>query len=88
MVGLAQSDHVAPILAEVPPIYRDDGAFNPAVDRLNTAIVQLATRRHLPVVDYNTALRNHPDSYSDGVHLKRRGYLRMEWALLHTTSIF
>ncbi len=88
MVDLANQDHAQPILAEIPPIYRDNGVQNPAVDRLNASIVELATRRHVPLADYNAALRNHPESFSDGIHLKRRGYLRMELALLRVVNIF
>lgn len=88
MIDLSLADNAQPVLAEVPPIYRENGVYNPAVDRLNGAIVQLAAQRHIPLADYNTALRNHQDAYSDGTHLKRRGYLRMELALLRVVNIF
>ena len=88
MVDLAQADRAEPILAEIPPIYRDHGALQSAVDRLNAAIVLLATQRRVKLVNYNGALRGHEDAYSDGTHLKRRGYLRMELALLRVTNIF
>ena len=88
MLTLAHSDGIAPVLAEIPPIYRDRGKYLPTVDRLNAAIVQLARKRHVPLVDFHAALLNHQSSYSDGTHLKRRGYLRMEIALLQTENIF
>ena len=88
MVDFARKDGVEPVLAELPPIYRFSGTLQPAVDRLNAGIVRLANQRGVRVVDYNAALRDHPDSYSDGTHLKRRGYLRMEVALLRVKNVF
>lgn len=88
MVDLARADQAEPVLAEIPPIYRDHGALQPAADRLNAGILQLAVSRQVKLVDYNRALRGHEDAYSDGTHLKRRGYLRMELALLRVTNIF
>ncbi len=88
MVDLARADHAEPVLAEIPPIYRDHGALQPAVDRLNAGIMQLASRQQVKLADYNRALRGHEDAYSDGTHLKRRGYLRMELALLRVINIF
>jgi len=88
MVTLAQQAQVEPILAKIPPVFRDDGKYTPAVDALNTRIETLATTRGLKLIDYNTTLRNHPRDYVDGVHFKRRAYLRMELALLHTANPF
>lgn len=88
MATLAQQAHTEPILAEIPVIFRDNGKFIPTVDALDARIAALAATRHLKLIDYNTALRNHPHDYADGVHFKRRGYLRMELALLHTTNPF
>jgi len=88
MATLTQQAHAEPILAEIPPIFRDNGQYAPAVDGLNARIATLAATRSLKFIDYNTALRDHPNDYADGVHFKRRGYLRMELALLHTTNPF
>lgn len=88
MLTLARRDGVEPVLSEIPPIYRDAGKFLPAVERLDAAIAGLAQTRHVPLVDYHAALLGHPDAFSDGTHLKRRGYLRMELALLRVKNIF
>ena len=84
MVDLASAAGVHPVLAEIPPIYKENGRYLEAVDALDAGILRLAAERHVAVIDYASALRGHPGAYSDGVHLKRRGYLRMEWALLRT----
>ena len=86
MVDLARSAGIEPVLAEIPPIYRENGRFLPAVERLNTAIVALAASKHVKLVDYYDALLNHRSCYSDGTHLKRRGYLRMELALFRVVN--
>jgi lysophospholipase L1-like esterase len=86
MVDLARAAGVEPILAEIPPIYKQNGRFLPAVQRLNAGIVTLAATKHVRLADYYDALLNHPSCFSDGTHLKRRGYLRMEVALLQTQA--
>ncbi len=88
MVDLASAAGVRPVLGEIPPIYKESGRYLPAVQALDGAIVQLAARRKIAVVDYASALGGHPEVYSDGVHLKRRGYARMEWALLRADTPF
>ena len=88
MIDLARADGVRPVLARIPPIYRDDGRFLPAVRALDQRIDALAREKRVPLADYYGALSQHPDAFSDGVHLKRRGYLRMEWALLHADRPF
>lgn len=88
MADLAESAKIEPVLAEIPPIFRDHGAFSPAVVALNQQIVQLADSRHLKLVNYYGALIDHPDFESDGVHMKRRGYLMMDIALMRTKSPF
>lgn len=82
MIDLARSQHIEPVLAEIPPIYKEDGRFLPAVERLNAAIVVLALSKQVKLADYYDALLDHQSCFSDGTHLKRRGYLRMEFALL------
>ncbi len=84
MADLAKAAGVRPVLAEIPPIYKEDGRYLAAVQALNAGIVRLAAQRQVAVIDYASALRGHPEVFSDGVHLRRRGYLRMEWALLKT----
>ena len=76
-----------PILCEIPPIFHDyDPAvstnFDPRVRDLNRRIQALAAERHWKLVDYYTPLAGHPRYLSDGVHMKRVGYLAMERALL------
>jgi lysophospholipase L1-like esterase len=88
MADIARQNQVQPILAEIPPILRDNNRYAPQVAALNTRILQLAAAQHLRVIDYYDALNNHPSGYSDGIHLKARNYLRMEYALLQTTNPF
>jgi lysophospholipase L1-like esterase len=54
----------------------------PAVINLNSKIQSLGTRLGIPVVDYFDMLKDHPNAQSDGVHMKRSGYLYMDLALL------
>ena len=63
MVDLARAAGVRPVLAEIPPIYREEGRYLRAVDALDAQIVRLAADRHIPVVDYASALCGHPDAY-------------------------
>jgi lysophospholipase L1-like esterase len=88
MVVAARTCGVDPLLGEIPPIYSSDGQFLPAVAALNLRIVALANQLHAPLVDYYHALLGHPEAYSDGVHLKRRGYLRMEYTLVRSHPTF
>jgi lysophospholipase L1-like esterase len=79
--------HAEPILCEVPPIYHsynhaDTKNYRPQVLELNSRIIQLAATHHWRLVDYYTPLASHPSYSSDGVHMKRRGYLVMEETLL------
>lgn len=82
-----------PILCEIPPIFhsfnKDDHTdYSGAVHRLNSQIRDLASRRHWKLVDYYDAIRDHRSYSSDGVHMKRRGYVVMEWTFLHDTGEF
>jgi hypothetical protein len=79
--------HAEPVLCEVPPIYHnynhaDTKNYRPQVLELNSRIIQLAATHHWRLVDYYTPLASHPSYSSDGVHMKRRGYLVMEETLL------
>ncbi len=88
MVDLAQAAKIEPVLSEIPPIFRDNGAYSAAVDVLNAKIIQLAADRNVKLVNYYAALDGHPKFESDGVHMKRRGYLMMDIALMRTKSPF
>jgi lysophospholipase L1-like esterase len=85
--------HAEPILCEVPPIYHsynhaDTKNYRPQVIDLNNRIILLAATHHWRLVDYYTPLASHPSYSSDGVHMKRRGYLVMEETLLHQLSAY
>ncbi len=88
MIQLAQSHHIEPVLGEIPPILRDGGAYSASVRDLNARILSLASLRHIAVVDYYDAIAGHPGFQSDGIHIKRRGYLAMEGRLLSTKNPF
>ena len=88
MIQLAQSRNIEPILGEIPPIVRDEGAYSAAVLDLNTRIRNLAALRDVPLVDYYDGIAGHPSFQSDGVHLKRLGYAVMEGKLLSTKNPF
>ncbi len=88
MVDLASAAGVRPVLSEIPPIYKEGGRYLPAVQTLNAGIERLAAQRKTVLIDYASALGRHPEVYSDGVHLKRRGYVRMEWQLLKADNPF
>jgi hypothetical protein len=79
--------HAEPVLCEVPPIHHsynhaDMRNYRPQVLELNSRIIQLAATHHGRLVDYYTPLDSHPSYSSDGVHMKRRGYLVMEETVL------
>jgi hypothetical protein len=80
-------NHAEPILCEIPPIFHsydpaDHTDYMPAVIVLNQRIVTLASAHRWKLVDYYDSLAAHPTYLSDGVHMKTRGYLVMEHALL------
>ncbi len=88
MVEMARAAGVKPVMAEIPPIYADGGKLLPAVQLLDAGIVKLAREEKVPVVDYYDALSGHPELFGDGIHTGKRGYLRMEWALLKVDKVF
>ena len=88
MIDLADSGKVEPTICEIPPIFRTDRDYNTQIEALNKRIAGLAAARHIKLVDYFDALDHHPGYSSDGVHMKRRGYLAMERALLQVESPF
>jgi acyl-CoA thioesterase-1 len=76
-----------PVLCKIPPIFhsfnlKDKKNYGPEVVELNRRIAELAESHGWKLVDYYTPIMNHPGYSADGVHLKRRGYLAMEIALL------
>jgi acyl-CoA thioesterase-1 len=88
MVDEARAVGAEPVLAEIPDIYQKNHAYNEQVRQLNEQITALAQAKHLKLVDYYDVTHNHPGYESDGVHMKRRGYLAMEKALLSTKIPF
>jgi lysophospholipase L1-like esterase len=82
-----QRSGAEPVLCEIPPIFHalnvnDTKDYSNDVRQLNRQIVHLAAEHRWRLVDYYDPLRRHPHASSDGVHMKRRGYLLMEIALL------
>jgi lysophospholipase L1-like esterase len=82
-----QRSGAEPVLCEIPPIFHslkvdDTKDYSDDVLRLNAQIARLAAEHRWRLVDYYDPLRYHPHVSSDGVHMKRRGYLLMEIALL------
>jgi lysophospholipase L1-like esterase len=82
-----QRSGAEPVLCEIPPIFHslkvdDNKDYSNDVRRLNGQIARLAAEHRWRLVDYYDPLRYHPHVSSDGVHMKRRGYLLMEIALL------
>lgn len=88
MVDLAKNANVEPTICEIPPIFLKDRDYNTQIEDLNRRISTLAAARKIKLVDYFDAIDHHPGFSSDGVHLKRRGYLAMERALLQVESPF
>lgn len=76
-----------PVLCEIPPIFHgiapgDRKDYSEGVSILNQHIVRLAALHHWKLVDYYDPILGHPSYSSDGVHMKRRGYVVMEIAYL------
>lgn len=88
MADLASSHGLEPVLCEIPPIYARQSSLSAKVTALNQRIVALAAAKRLKLVDYYDAINGHPDYFSDGIHLKRRGYLVMDWTLDKQVSLF
>jgi lysophospholipase L1-like esterase len=88
MADLARKAGIEPVLAEIPPIYSGGGVHLPTVAALNRGIVELGRTKGVNVVDYYDTLNGQPQDFSDGVHLKRRGYARMEWELVKVANPF
>lgn len=85
---LAVRGGAQPVLCEIPPIFHsfiksDHTDYSGKVRSLNERIVRLAAERKWKLADYYDPMLGHPGYSSDGVHMKRRGYAVMEWALFH-----
>jgi lysophospholipase L1-like esterase len=88
MADIASSHGIEPVLCEIPPIYASHSIHAPQVETLNQRIKSLAAEKKLKLVDYYDAIKDHPGYFSDGVHLKRRGYLVMDWTLSREVHLF
>ena len=76
-----------PVLCEIPPIFHnydpgDKTDYSNQVRTLNQQIIHLAAAHKWKLVDYYDPFLGHPGYSSDGVHMKRRGYIIMEWTYL------
>jgi lysophospholipase L1-like esterase len=79
---LTLQQHAEPVLCQVPPIFHgwlpgDTKDYGPQVLELNRRIAQLAAEHHWKLIDFYTQLADHPSYSSDGVHMRRSGYLVM-----------
>jgi lysophospholipase L1-like esterase len=89
-IGLTvQRSGAEPVLSEIPPLFhsfnqKDTKDYSDEVRMLNQQIVRLAREHRWKLVDYYDPLLGHAGFSSDGVHMKRSGYLVMEIALLRT----
>jgi lysophospholipase L1-like esterase len=88
MAHLAASHGITPILGEIPPMFIDNGIHQASVQELNRRIVALARERNLKLVDYYDALAGHTYFESDGIHMRRLGYVAMESALVRASNPF
>jgi acyl-CoA thioesterase I len=88
MIDLAKNAGIEPTICEIPPIFRTDRDYMTQIEDLNRRITALAAERKVKLVNYFDAIDHHPGYSSDGVHMKRRGYLAMERALLQVESPF
>ena len=88
MAAIARSGGIEPVLCEIPPIYARQGTLAPQVAELNRRIATLAASENLRLVDFYDPLHGHPAYFSDGIHLRSRGYLVMDWTLEHKVSLF
>jgi len=88
MADLAVARGIEPVLCEIPPIYARQQSLAPQVAELNRRISALAASRNLRLVDFYDSLNGHPAYFSDGVHMRSRGYLVMDWVLEQKVALF
>lgn len=81
MARIASQAGIEVVLSQLPPLTGNSASFDPQISAVNAAIAQLAHQNGYLVVDYNSALRGHPEDFSDGVHPTAAGYSIMERAL-------
>jgi len=82
-----------PVLCEIPPIFHgsdpaDKTDYSNKVRMLDLQISQLAAAHKWKLIDYYHPLLGHPEYSSDGVHMKHRGYIVMEWTYLREAPSF
>jgi hypothetical protein len=95
MIALALAKKKLEVLVgTIPPIYQDGGNLLPKVDALNQRIVQevnqwKASGASVELVDFNESLKNSQSGFAeDGVHMRRRNYVKMDLKLLSVNNIF
>jgi len=94
MIKQATQARLQTVVGTLPPIYKDGGKYQAAVDSLNDRIRQEVQSWNdagtkVILVDYNKPLRGMKSAYSDdGVHLRERGYLLMDIQLLRKINPF
>jgi hypothetical protein len=94
MIALALAKKMEVLVGTLPPIYQDNGNLLPKVDALNERIVQevnqwKASGARVELVDFNESLKNTRGGFAyDGVHMRRRNYLKMDLKLLSVNNIF
>ncbi len=83
MVGLAQNNHSVPVLATIPPNFRDDPGAQRIIAEANTMIRSLAAARGVVLAEIfdgmnDRALFGSPDrGIRDPLHPNERGYVVM-----------
>jgi lysophospholipase L1-like esterase len=88
MADIAISSGIKPVLCEIPPIYARQSMLASQVAELNRMIAALAASKNLQLVDFYDPLNGHPAYFSDGIHMRSRAYLIMDWALAQKVSLF
>jgi alpha-L-fucosidase 2 len=57
-----------------PPAYNGNyGISDDNINQLNPIIREVAKKKGLPVIDVNSALKGHPEDFSDGIHPNAEG---------------
>ncbi|WP_446745066.1 GDSL-type esterase/lipase family protein [Silvibacterium acidisoli] len=94
MIQRALQKKMEVLVGTIPPIYQDNGSLLPKVDALNRQIAQEVNRwkdsgARVRLVDFNESLQNSRNGFAiDGVHMRRRNYVRMDLKLLSVNNIF
>jgi lysophospholipase L1-like esterase len=83
MVSQAQANHTIPVLATIPPNFRNDPGAKATIDEANTRIRNLARDRGIVLAEVfngmnDPTLFGSPDlGINDPLHPNERGYVRM-----------